>query len=146
VDAWLERVGARLSRPALVDAFDEAFTALWRRARQTLGDVTLTAILDRVLHTAAERHAAFSKVKITASGLDCRALRGRARAPAEADLREGMRFMLCEFLSVLGKLTAEILTPSLHEELAKLAPATPRRSTRRGPKASPGRGGPDEDA
>ncbi len=36
-------------------------------------------------------------------------------------LRAAVRFVLVEFLSVLGVLTAEILTPALHAELARLA-------------------------
>jgi len=44
-----------------------------------------------------------------------------------------------EFLTVLGNLTAEILTPALHSELLKLAPGEggPRENGSRGGRPSP---------
>lgn len=38
----------------------------------------------------------------------------------ESTLIAGTRFVLVEFLTVLGNLTADILTPELHEELARV--------------------------
>jgi hypothetical protein len=37
------------------------------------------------------------------------------------ELRRGIRFVLTEFLTVLGNLTAEILTPELHAALSNVA-------------------------
>ncbi len=46
------------------------------------------------------------------------------------ELTGAIRFVLVEFLSVIGHLTAEILTPALHAQLAAsrplLAPLNPR--------------------
>ena len=38
----------------------------------------------------------------------------------DSELVEGIRFVLVEFLTVLGNLTAEILTPELHSELSNV--------------------------
>jgi len=120
VDAWMERATKGLSPERLVHAFEQAFGALWKRALRTLGPVTLAAIVDRVLSTAAERFPLFAGLEIGATGVDCREL--RERAGSQHDLADGIRFVLVEYLTVLGSLTAEVLTPALHAELSNLAP------------------------
>src|SRR5687767_6569125 len=121
VDAWLERVMQDLPINGPLPMFERGFGALWRRAHRTLGDVTLTAIVDRVLYTAAERYPELSSIEIDAGGIRCQELHKRAASLDHMQLAEGLRFVLVEFLAVLGNLTAEILTPALHSELAKVA-------------------------
>lgn len=102
--------------------FEAALRVLWGRTKTTLGEVTLTAIAERVLSKASEKFPLFSTLKVEPTeGIQCRELRkgiGSVRDPA---LLEGIRFVLVEFLTVLGNLTAEILTPELHAELFKVA-------------------------
>jgi len=121
VDAWMERAAKEAPPERLFDAFERAFDAMWRRARVTLGDVTLTAILDRVLYTGAERFPLLSPLEVDATGLRCDKFRQRTGSVQRDQLGEGIRFILVEFLTVLGNLTAEVLTPALHAELAKVA-------------------------
>ena len=124
VDAWMAGV-TRLPPDRLLQAFERAFGALWRRALRTLGDVTLTAILDRVLTSATEKFPALVPLKVdAASGLRFDELRA---SPPRGPLAEALRFVLVEFLTVLGYLTAEVLTPFLHAELSKVAHSDPRR-------------------
>lgn len=123
VNAWMARASNGLSPAELLRAFEDGFAALWRRAQKTLGDVTLVAIGDRVLHTMAERSPAFSALKLEATGLRLDEFRERAKGLPNAELADGIRGFLVEFLTVLGNLTAEVLTPALHSELSKLAPA-----------------------
>jgi hypothetical protein len=122
VNAWMDRRARGLAPERLVQAFEEAFGALWRRAHQTLGDVTLTAILDRVLCNGAERFPILAELTIEATGLDCRELRKNVHGAPPNELAEAIRFVLVEFLRVLGTLTANILTPALHAELSLVAP------------------------
>ena len=119
VDAWLSEARKAVHPDRLVDAFEQAFGAMWRRARLTLGDVTLPAILHRVTYTAAERFPALSRIEVNATGLQSGKLRERAAGLKPEQLEEGIRFILVEFLTVLGRLTAEVLSPALHAELAK---------------------------
>lgn len=122
VDDWLERCAIPLSSSEeLVRLFEEAFTALWQRAHRALGEVTLNAIVDRVLYNARERFSFFSSLEPATPGLRCDGLRGHAGSLHRDQLAEGMRFVLVEFLTVLGNLTADILTPALHSELSKSA-------------------------
>ena len=120
VGAW-QRAAKGLSSERLLEAFEHAFAVLWRRAYRPLGDVTLVAIADRVLVTAAERFPALAGLKIAATGLHCQALRERLRDIHDDELTAGLRFVLVEFLTVLGNLTAQVLTPALHAELAAIA-------------------------
>lgn len=120
VDAWLQHAGEDASVERLLQIFEEGFEAVWRRAHRTLGEVTLTAIADRVLCTASERFPDLSVLRIEHTGLYYGDLRAQVATLDRAQLLPAIRFVLVEFLSVLGALTAEILSPALHAELAKL--------------------------
>lgn len=117
VDAWLKRSGRGLSSPALRRLLEAALGALWARTQTTLGEVTLTAIGERVLYTSTEKFPFLASFKVEPTrGIEFRGAEGLP-VPTEAELREGCRFVLVELLSVLGNLTAQILTPELHIEL-----------------------------
>jgi hypothetical protein len=128
VDAWMRRAEALPSEQSIA-AFDEAFSAVWRRAHRTLGAVTLTAILDRVLYNAAEQFPLLSVLEADATGLDCEELRKSVATYPRQQLMEGLRFILLEFVTVLGNLTDEILTPALHEELVNINDPRPKVET-----------------
>jgi hypothetical protein len=120
VDAWMASATPGLAPGQLLHAFETAFVALWRRAHITLGDVTLTAIVDRVLYGTAERFPMLAPLRVGPGGLEFHELHQRASGLDGPELAEGLRCALVEFLTVLGNLTAEILTPALHAELRSL--------------------------
>ena len=121
VDAWLEGSGTGLAPDALLRLFEAALDAVWIRTNTTLGEVTLTAIAERVLHNASERFSLLWSLKIEPTrGIQCRELSDRIGSVEPAELREAIRFVLVELLTVLGNLTAEILTPALHAEISKV--------------------------
>lgn len=132
VDAWMERAAKGEPPERLLRAFEEAFAAMWHRAHVTLGDVTLTAIVDRVLRAASERYPIVAAIQVDETGLRCDDLRQRAPSPECKELQQAVRFVLTEFLTVLGNLTDEILTPALHEELSGAAPGVGSSASRRG--------------
>jgi hypothetical protein len=115
VEAWMQMAAKGLTSPQLLDLFENVLDTLWERALRTLGDVTLVAIVDRVLHGTALRSPLLGALKVDASGFHCDELRKRADTPAE--LAQAMRLFIVEFLTVIGSLTAEILSPALHAEL-----------------------------
>lgn len=124
VIAWLERV-ADHSVEELLRAFEAAFAALWKRTVLTLGEVTMTAIVDRVLHRVAERYPLVASIETSTSGIRCRCLETRPELRRD-EASDAICFLLVEFLTVLGDLTAEILTPALRAELSKVPPAGDR--------------------
>lgn len=132
VEAWMQIAATGLTAPQLVRLFERVLGTLWQRALRTLGDVTLVAIVERVIHSTAISSPLLGALKVDASGFRCDELRGRARSPVE--LAQGMRIFIVEFLTVVGSLTAEILTPALHAELAGVtqAPDARSRGNRRG--------------
>lgn len=122
VETWLGRAAKDRSPENLLQLFEAALLALWGLTRTTLGEVTLTAIAERVLYNASEKYPLFSSLKVKPNdGIECRELREKISSASDSELREGIRFVLVEFLTVLGNLTAEILTPELHAELSKVA-------------------------
>ena len=121
VDAWMGRA-RELESEELLRTFARAFSRLWGRAHVTLGDVTLTAIADRVMHNATDKFPLLASVRLDGRGLDLGELGRQVASIHEEELAKALRFVLIEFLSVLGSFTAEILTPALHAELGKTAP------------------------
>ena len=118
VDAWMGLVGKDAAPKRLLEVFEQGFGAVWRRAHATLGSVTLMAILDRVLYNAAERFPLLAPAEMDESGLRTDKLRERIDGLDRDSLEEALRFILVEFLTVLGNLTAEVLTPALYSALA----------------------------
>lgn len=125
VDAWL-RPAKRLPSETVRHAFDRAFDALCARARVALGDVTVSAINDRVIESTQARFPWFWPSTDVPPGA----------------LRKAVRFVLVEFLSVVGHLTGGILTRALHETLWRVplsVAAFDRSYSRRRPQALPER-------
>jgi hypothetical protein len=125
VDAWLRDAVEDAAPAVQLELFRAAIEALWNRAAVTLGSVTLLAIAGRVLSTATHRHGFLSAVHLPSHG-DARwkaQLRDRLAAVPRAELITGLRFGLVELLTVIGRLTAEILSPELHAALAAVTAA-----------------------
>lgn len=133
VTRWMERATAGRNQPQLVDLLERALNALYASARKVLGEVTLAAIVDRVLFNAAERHAFLADLRFESSSISAKKLLERPPVPDDSALRDAMRFVLIETLTVLGNLTAELLTPSFHSELSRfeeLVPLVPPQGSR----------------
>jgi hypothetical protein len=135
VNAWMKRATRGLPPERLLRAFEQGFAVLWRRAYQTLGDVTLTAIMERVLFIAVEQFPLLASLEIQPTGIRCEGLLANAGSLHRDQLAKGIRFVMTEFLTVLGNLTAEILTPALHSELSKVGPNELGTSARKGTKS-----------
>jgi len=119
VEAWLARAAGDSAAPELIAVLERALLAMWDGAKVTLGEITLTAIVDRVLFTTTESHPFVSIAKIDGTPTRFEVhLRGDIQSVHR--LREVVRFVLVEFLTVLGNLTDEILTPALNAALTRV--------------------------
>jgi hypothetical protein len=125
VAAWLQASDRAAPAEEFVDHFEASFNAVWRRALETLSEITLQAIGDRVLFLAARRFPPTAGITFGPTGIQCAAVRKRGPHVPNSELEAGLCFVLAEFLHVLGSLTAEILTPALHRTLAETAPTAP---------------------
>jgi hypothetical protein len=123
VRAWRDGRDGPLSQQALVDLYERALDALWRRAHMSLGEITLMAITERVLHDGTRSFPHLAALQIETSGVRCGELRQAAQALDAALLEESLVFLVAELLRVFGTLTGEILTPGLHAELRKVQAA-----------------------
>ncbi len=125
-DAWVKACMARAAEGSTplerLAFFDQAFAALWRRASLTLGDLTLSGVVERTLGEAVKTSPRLSGLKVEVQGLEFRELRAGAGVACDGELTEALRFLLVELLAALGELTGETLTPLLHRELARSGP------------------------
>jgi hypothetical protein len=117
VNTWIARVVDGAPAPRVIEAFEAAFGALWQRAHLTLGEVTLAAIVNRVLCSAENQFRFLATLTVDETKLDCEQLRVTAPTLPHEQLVDGIRFVLVELITVVGNLTADILTPALHAEL-----------------------------
>jgi hypothetical protein len=143
VDAWLARSVDHDSSVDIVRLFHAALTAIWDCAVTTLGPVTLTAIAERVLHSAGERYTFLSVIDRRPNG-DARAIERlceRLVAVPRDALIEGLRYGMIEMLTVIGALTAEVLSRDLHVVLETITPGSEPGSESRLPADLPVRPG-----
>lgn len=120
VKAWRDGWGETMSPEALVSIYERTLDALWRRAHMSLGEITLMAIVDRVLHDGTGKFPHLAALKVETSGVQFGALRLAAQGVDPVLLDESLAFLVVELLRVFGTLTGEILTPGLHAELRKV--------------------------
>ena len=119
VSEWMKHA-SRASPEDLAELFEKAMIALWRRTYSALGDITVAAIVDRVLYNAAEKYSVLSSLRLDPSGVNFAEFRQKAGSINDRELKEAIQFVLVELLTVVGNLTAEILTPALHSELSSV--------------------------
>jgi hypothetical protein len=117
VREWMKRAAAS-SQDQLAGLFEKALSALWHRTYAALGEITVAAIVDRVLYEAAEKYSVLGSLKLDPSGVNFAEFRQKAGSIDDRELKEAIQFVLVELLTVVGNLTAEILTPALHSELS----------------------------
>ena len=120
VEEWWVKRASGLPPVQVVALFDLALSALWRRARRTLGEITLSAIVERVLATSSELHPLLAGIRLDHGRISSEELRRRAADLSEETLRAAFSAVLTDWLTVIGNLTAEILTPALREALGEI--------------------------
>lgn len=120
VDAWLEARGARSAdNTRMTELLFAGLHAIWERARPSLGDVTLAAIVQRAIHTAERRHEELAQLGLRVA--EGGAIGVTNPLAPRVDLVDAVRHVLVELIHVLGGLTAAALTPALHAALAAAA-------------------------
>ncbi|WP_426754463.1 hypothetical protein [Myxococcus sp. Y35] len=117
VRAWREGWPVLASSQALLDLFERAFRGLWRRGHSTLGRVTLMAVTERVLQQGAKVHPHLSALIVRPEGVRFGELRPVAEQLDAGRLEESLVFLVEQWLCVLGALTGEVLSSSLHRAL-----------------------------
>jgi hypothetical protein len=120
VDHWLASLPADLDSPRHVDFFQKAVDCVHSQVCKTLGEITVRAVTDRVVHLCADDFPDLSALRVMPDGsVRCEELRRQGSALLPEELIDGTRAVLIDLLSVLGSLTAEVLTPELHRALLR---------------------------
>lgn len=120
VQDWESKNTSDLSLAQRAILLEIAVHVIEKRALMTLSSVTLEVILDRVLHQSNEKFPILSGVKFINKQLNFQDLLQTGKGHKPEDLVEALRFLLIELITVLGRITADILTSPLHKELLKV--------------------------
>lgn len=117
VHEWESKNNIGLTLDQEVQLLEKGIHAVEQRALRTLSSITLMVILDRVLQQSTEKFDSLSEANII-NGLSIEALLQTDRnQDSKKILIEALRYLLIELLRVLGRITADILTNPLHNEL-----------------------------
>lgn len=116
VEAWKSK-NSGLSNKELIQLFINGILAVRRRSLGTLSNVTVTAVIDRILLECQERFSVLSEIKNDSEGLHFSKFSDQIMDFKSNDVQEALQELLLELLEVFGNITADILTKNLHQEL-----------------------------
>jgi hypothetical protein len=122
VNAWMAGVPA--APPIeVIAALEQGFTALWRCSCPPIAAPALSAVITQVLRDGATRFPALAYAS-TAGGAGIRVeeLRAHARPQDAQQLREGTRYVLEQFIDIVGKMNHGALMPALRVALDEHVP------------------------
>lgn len=117
VEAWLEHAAKDSTTYALLGLFETAWGALWRRSEGAVGEIVLESIAELIRGEAASRFPFLAPLSLKSAEVSFKALLEPAQAVEPQRLREALAFILTRFITVVGELTDQILTPGLYGEL-----------------------------
>ena len=117
IEDWEKKNIVGLTSDQHVRLLEKAIQAIKQRAGITLSAVTLTLIIDRVLHESKDKYPLLSEASIESNRLSFEKMLIHHKSEY---LLEPIRYVLIELLTVLGRITADILTIPLHKELLKV--------------------------
>ncbi len=121
VEIWEKKnvEGLRISEKA--ELYCKAIYAVEQRTLKTLSSVTLEVVLDRALIQSQEKFSLLTSIKVLPKGLEFSDfLKSEHFQKPNEELIHALRHLLVEILTVLGNITAGILTKPLHDELSKV--------------------------
>lgn len=117
VKQWDADNATDLQAQDLVTLYALAFHVLCERTLATLSSITVQVVIERVLHEGATHFEVLANVRTQEDGFNFSGLIENHKNYSAADIRSALQNLLSELLSVIGNITAEILTKSLHAEL-----------------------------
>lgn len=116
VEAW-KKLNQGLSSEEMNQLLIKAILAVRLRSLKTLSNVTVTAVIDRTIRTAKENFSILSEVSSDDTGIHFGPLLDQLTEAEKSEVQVVLQDLLIELLDVFGKITAEILTKYLHQEL-----------------------------
>lgn len=120
VNLWEEKNVQGLRAEQIIKIYGSAILAVERRCLDTLSSVTVQVVLDRVLHEGLVKFPLLSNVTIEPMGLNLSGLNQNNGNFKLEEISDALRYLLVEFLTVIGNITSEVLTVPLHKELMEV--------------------------
>lgn len=117
VNLWEEKNTKDLRDEQLIQVYGGAFQAIERCSLATLSRVTINVVIDRVLHLGSGKFPILLLVEIELSGLSLKGLIQNIKNYKTEEIKETFSYLLVEFLTVIGNITSDVLTASLHKSL-----------------------------
>lgn len=116
VEAWMKKNSA-LSDPELTQLLINGILAIRSKSLATLSNVTVTAVIDRILLECQEHFSVLSQITNDSKGLNFKDFSSKLMDFKPSETQEALKEFLLELLEVFGNITADILTISLHKDL-----------------------------
>lgn len=116
VAAWKNK-NSGLTDKELSQLFINGILAVRHRTLATLSNVTVTVVVDRILLECQERFSILSEVTNDSEGLHFDKFSDKIHGFKPKTVQEALQELLLDLLEVFGKITADILTKNLHQEL-----------------------------
>jgi signal transduction histidine kinase len=116
IDAWLEQATKGLPAKRLADIFGNALKTISKKASYTLNRITLMAIFKRVLFRCREKYPLLENIKVDSNGISIEQFSIQFDKEDPAELFKAFRYLFQELFSILGNLTANIVTTSLQNQ------------------------------
>lgn len=124
IECWKKK-NSGLSDKELPQLFINGILAIHKKSLLTLSNVTVTAVVDRNLQECQERFSVLKSITNDANGLQFRTFIDQTLNEKPKDIQNALQEFLLKLLEVFGKITAEILTKKLHQELITVTHLAP---------------------
>ena len=124
VEEIVQRRVAEVRQDELITTYQGLIDSVWSRLERTLGQVTISIMMDRALTETAEKYERLDCLEISKTGLFLEPLRQRVslKSPAEAEewlaeARKSLQELMVRLVDLLAVLTGDIVVASLLREL-----------------------------
>lgn len=124
VESWI-KINSGLLPEEMTQLYIKAIHAIRQRSLATLSGVTVTAVVERAVVACKLKFPILQDVTSDATGIHFGPAFEQLDTLKHDDIHQALQELLLELLDVLGKITAEILTKYLHQELMTVTNATP---------------------
>ncbi|MEO5968735.1 MAG: hypothetical protein ABIQ95_02310 [Bdellovibrionia bacterium] len=120
MDAWFNKNVEGLSTEETVNLLGQTLAVLWESARKTLSEVTLMAVMDRVILINSESFSFLSLVKVELGGVRVKELERTASLLRKNAVVGAAKDVLTDFLTIIGNITGEVISRTLITKLSRV--------------------------
>ena len=128
VEAWKKKHSG-LSAMQFNSLYINAIQAVLHKSHGPLSSITVSAVVDRTLFECKEKYPVLLPIANVSGQLQLNDFLDKLEACQPDDVQKALQEFLIDLLDVFGKITAEILTKYLHQELLAVTNTAPPKRT-----------------